>query len=273
MAWLRPLRLGAFPGAREAAAAAGVRRRRPPLRAPVAAKAKGGPPPGPPRLLCSPAAAAAEPALLSSEPWDDTVILIDKRLGWTSFDVVAKLRGALKRRTGKKKLKVGHAGTLDPLASGLLVVCVGKATKRIDSFVGQEKRYVGTARLGESTPSLDRETQVDETAEWAALSDEQLATAAQELTGELAQLPPMYSALHVGGERLYEKARRGETVEVEPRNVTVHSARVWRAAGGMDGAPTAAATASEVRSRICRRCACRASAQCVRLRAHAAACR
>lgn len=142
--------------------------------------------------------------------------LVDKPLGWTSFDVCAKLRGALRTK------RVGHAGTLDPSATGLLVVCCGPATRWVDAFQAQHKCYEGVLRLGEATPSLDAETEVSERSDtWRELSDEQLEAAAARLTGDLQQTPPMYSAIQQGGERLYEKARRGETVARPPRSVSV----------------------------------------------------
>ena len=137
-------------------------------------------------------------------------------------DVCAKLRRALGTR------KVGHAGTLDPRATGLLVVCAGKATKAVDLFQAQEKAYEGTLRLGATTPSLDAETEVSETAPWRGITDADLTAAASALTGPLDQTPPMYSAVSVGGQRLYKAARRGETVARPPRRVTVASFDVAR---------------------------------------------
>lgn len=115
--------------------------------------------------------------------------MIDKPQGWTSFDVCAKMRGAI----GVRKLKVGHAGTLDPMATGLLVLCTGKGTKAIDIFQAQEKTYTGVLRLGEATPSYDAESEVSERSSWEAVTDEQLRGAAAELTGNIMQEPPMFS--------------------------------------------------------------------------------
>lgn len=146
----------------------------------------------------------------------EAVIPIDKDQGWTSFDVVKKLRGIVKVR------KVGHAGTLDPMATGLLILLVGKATKRMNEFMEQEKEYTGTIRLGETTPSYDAETEVTKRVDTAHLTPRDIEEAASAFLGEIQQEPPMYSALKVGGERLYKKARRGETIERKKRNVTIY---------------------------------------------------
>src|SRR5690606_31272150 len=122
-----------------------------------------------------------------------------KPLHWTSFDVVNKVRRVLKKHTGQKRLKVGHAGTLDPLATGLLIVCTGKMTKRIDEFQGQEKEYTGTMLLGATTPSFDMETAVDQRFEINQLTEEMLRETAPKLTGEIEQVAPAYSALKIGG--------------------------------------------------------------------------
>ncbi|WP_266366560.1 tRNA pseudouridine(55) synthase TruB [Tellurirhabdus rosea] len=143
------------------------------------------------------------------------VLLIDKPLRWTSFDVVNKLRYA-----GKFK-KIGHAGTLDPLATGLLILCTGKKTKQIDQYQAQEKEYTGTLVLGKTTPSVDLETEFDAEYNLAGLTAEAVQEAVRQLTGEITQIPPIYSAVKVNGERLYEKARRGETAEIKSRTVSV----------------------------------------------------
>lgn len=151
-----------------------------------------------------------------TEPADEgEVILIDKPLTWTSFDVVKKLKW------GCKFKKIGHAGTLDPLATGLLILCTGKKTKQIDTYQAQEKEYEGTLVLGKTTPSVDLETDFDEEYPTDHITEENLLWASQQLTGELDQLPPIYSAVRMDGERLYKKARRGETAEIKPRKVTV----------------------------------------------------
>jgi tRNA pseudouridine55 synthase len=145
------------------------------------------------------------------------LLLINKPYRWTSFDIVGKVRNAFK----PLKLKVGHAGTLDPLATGLLIVCTGKMTKQIDSFQAEEKEYTGTMVLGGTTPSYDMETEVDETFDISHLNEEILRAACAQFTGEIQQFPPAHSAIKVNGERLYEKARRGEEVELKARTVTI----------------------------------------------------
>ncbi|GAB3567154.1 tRNA pseudouridine(55) synthase TruB [Spirosoma luteolum] len=148
------------------------------------------------------------------------VILIDKPLTWTSFDVANKLKYACKFK------KIGHAGTLDPLATGLLILCTGKMTKQIDTFQAQEKEYTGTLVLGKTTPSVDLETGFDAEYDTSGITPEAIAEAARQLTGDILQVPPIYSAIRVNGERLYEKARRGETGDqveggIKSRQVTV----------------------------------------------------
>ena len=148
------------------------------------------------------------------------VILIDKPLTWTSFDVANKLKYACKFK------KIGHAGTLDPLATGLLILCTGKMTKQIDQYQAQEKEYTGTLVLGKTTPSVDLETTFDAEFDTTGITPEQIEAAARQLTGTILQVPPIYSAIRVNGERLYEKARRGETADkveggIKAREVTV----------------------------------------------------
>ena len=148
------------------------------------------------------------------------VILIDKPLTWTSFDVANKLKYACKFK------KIGHAGTLDPLATGLLILCTGKMTKQIDQYQAQEKEYTGTLVLGKTTPSVDLETAFDAEFDTSSITAEQIQEAARQLTGDILQVPPIYSAIRVNGERLYEKARRGETADrvdggIKARQVTV----------------------------------------------------
>jgi tRNA pseudouridine55 synthase len=151
-----------------------------------------------------------------------SVLLIDKPLNWTSFDVVNKLRFRLKTLLKDKKLKVGHAGTLDPLATGLLIVCVGKMTKQIDRFMGLPKVYTGTMRLGATTPSYDAETEINETFETAHITPSVLEHAKAQFQGDIEQLPPIFSAIKQGGTPLYEMARKGQEVIVEPRKVHIH---------------------------------------------------
>jgi tRNA pseudouridine55 synthase len=149
------------------------------------------------------------------------VLLIDKPLTWTSFQVVNKLRWEIRQRFNIKKIKVGHAGTLDPLATGLLIICTGKQTKQIDSYQGQVKEYTGTFTLGGTTPSYDLETAVDETFAIAHISEELLHKTTERFTGEIQQRPPIFSAIKKDGKRLYELARKGETTEIKERTVTV----------------------------------------------------
>lgn len=145
------------------------------------------------------------------------LLLVNKPYRWTSFDVVGKIRNAFK----PLKLKVGHAGTLDPLATGLLIICTGKLTKKIDEFQAQEKEYTGSMVLGATTPSYDMETEVDQTFDISSLTPDQISETCLQFIGDLEQYPPAHSAVKVSGERLYEKARRGETVELKTRKVTV----------------------------------------------------
>lgn len=145
------------------------------------------------------------------------VLLIDKPLTWTSFDVVGKLRNSIK----PMKVKVGHAGTLDPLATGLLIVCTGKMTKQIDGFQAEDKEYTGTITVGGSTPSYDLETAVDVTMPTDSITEEAIYAAAATFLGPQEQYPPAHSAIKIGGERVYEKARRGEQVELKARKVDI----------------------------------------------------
>ena len=149
------------------------------------------------------------------------LFLIDKPLGWTSFQVVNKIRWHLKNQTGLKKLKVGHAGTLDPLATGLLLICTGKKTKTIHELQQKEKTYSGTICLGATTPSYDLETNIDAQFPIQHLSDDLLHETAKSLTGEIQQYPPLFSALKKEGKRLYEYARAGEKTTLEKRTVRV----------------------------------------------------
>lgn len=168
---------------------------------------------------------AVPPPTVPADPaaWENAVLLVDKPQGWTSFDVCGKLRGALAALLRKKnrEVKVGHAGTLDPMATGLLIVCVGRGTKAVDAFMAMRKEYSGTLRLGEATPSYDADTAVEERLPWEHITDEALLSARDGFLGELQQLPPMYSAIKVGGQKLYEAARKGKEVERTPRTVTV----------------------------------------------------
>ena len=149
------------------------------------------------------------------------VLLIDKPLEWTSFQAVNKIRWHIKRKFGLKKIKVGHAGTLDPLATGLLIICVGKETKNISTYQGQIKEYIGTFTLGATTPSYDLETEVNQTFPIDHITDELLSETTQNFTGEIDQKPPIFSAIKKDGKRLYELARKGQTTEIASRKVTI----------------------------------------------------
>lgn len=149
------------------------------------------------------------------------VLLIDKPLQWTSFQVVSKLRWAIRKHYDIKKIKVGHAGTLDPLASGLLVICTGKMTKKVDTFQGQEKEYTGTIVLGSTTPSFDLETEINETFPTEHITESLIHEATKQFTGNIEQYPPVFSAIKKDGKRLYEFARAGKDVEIKSRTVTI----------------------------------------------------
>jgi len=148
---------------------------------------------------------------------DGQLLLVNKPYNWTSFDVVGKLRNSFK----PLKLKVGHAGTLDPLATGLLIICTGKMTKQIDTFQAQEKEYTGAMILGATTPSYDMETDADQQFDIGHITEQQIKDACKQFIGDIQQYPPAHSAIKIDGERLYEKARRGEEVELRLRNVTI----------------------------------------------------
>ncbi|MBS1532790.1 MAG: tRNA pseudouridine(55) synthase TruB [Bacteroidetes bacterium] len=154
------------------------------------------------------------------------LLLVNKPYKWTSFDVVGKLRNAFK----PLKLKVGHAGTLDPLATGLLIVCTGKMTKQIDTFQAEEKEYTGTFTLGATTPTYDLESEPEQKFAVDHITEQQLHEACRKFIGDIQQYPPAHSAVKVGGERLYEKARRGEEVELKPRSVSISEFEITRIA-------------------------------------------
>lgn len=143
------------------------------------------------------------------------VILIDKPLEWTSFDVVKKVRNLIRIK------KVGHAGTLDPLATGLLILCTGKKTKSIESFMAEEKEYTGTFVIGQETPTYDLESEVTSSRDISKITLNDLEKARQKFVGEIDQVPPMHSAIKVGGRRVYELARKGETIALKPRSVKI----------------------------------------------------
>lgn len=156
------------------------------------------------------------------------VLLVDKPLEWTSFDVVNKLRWQLKQKTGIKRFKVGHAGTLDPLASGLLIVCCGKATKTIDSFMGMPKEYTGTIVLGASRPSYDMETEIDQEFDLSGMTEEMVHEAVKTFIGDIQQVPPLYSAKKVDGKKAYELARKGSDLKLKANSITIHEYEITR---------------------------------------------
>jgi tRNA pseudouridine55 synthase len=158
---------------------------------------------------------------IENQPYEE-VFLIDKPYQWTSFDVVRKVRNALKIK------KVGHAGTLDPLATGLLIVCAGKMTKKIDSFMGMEKEYEGTFVLGKTTESFDLEREIIDIADPSHLTQEQILDAVKMLTGEIMQVPPTHSAIKKDGKRVYESARKGIEVKLDARPVVVSTFEITR---------------------------------------------
>lgn len=149
------------------------------------------------------------------------VLLIDKPLTWTSFQAVNKLRWAIRKAYAIKKIKVGHAGTLDPLATGLLVICTGKMTKQINTFQGQEKEYTGTFVVGSTTPSYDLETEIDATFAIDHISEDLIHQTTKQFIGKIEQFPPVFSAIKKDGKRLYEFARAGEAVEIKSREIEI----------------------------------------------------
>ena len=159
------------------------------------------------------------------------IILIDKPLHWTSFQAVNKMKYALINKAGlPKKFKIGHAGTLDPLASGLLLVCTGKFTKRITELQGQAKEYTGTFFIGATTPSYDLETEIDQTFDISHINESLILETVHQFLGEIDQKPPIFSAIKKDGIRLYEHARAGEFVEISTRKTTIHEFEITRIA-------------------------------------------
>ncbi len=159
---------------------------------------------------------------------EGSTLLINKPLNWTSFDVVKKVRNILKNHYQIKKIKVGHAGTLDPLADGLLILCTGKWTKKIEEFQNQEKEYAGTFVLGATTPSYDLETEINQTFDLSSLTEEQIRSNRNLFIGDIEQAPPIFSALKKDGVRLYEYARKGVEIEVKKRNVNISTFNISR---------------------------------------------
>lgn len=154
------------------------------------------------------------------------IILIDKPYTWTSFNVVAKLKSIIRAHTGVKKFKIGHAGTLDPLATGLLIICIGKKTKEIDFFQSMPKEYTGVFRLGSTTPSYDLEKEIDTEYPTNHISTEAILKAAESFVGTQMQIPPIFSAVKINGKRAYSYARIGEEVEIKSKEITIHEFEV-----------------------------------------------
>lgn len=153
------------------------------------------------------------------------VLLFDKPLEWSSFDLVQKVRNIARKQVGKK-LKVGHAGTLDPLATGLMILCTGKCTKTIDQLQAQEKEYLATIALGATTPSYDLETEIDATFPYEHLTLEQIEGIFPQFLGEIMQVPPVFSAMNVNGKRAYEYARKGQELELKARPITIFALEI-----------------------------------------------
>lgn len=169
--------------------------------------------------------------MLSAEDYQNgQILLIDKPLEWTSFQAVNKMKWALKSKLDLKKIKIGHAGTLDPLATGLLLVCTGKFTKRITELQGQLKEYTGTFYIGATTPSYDLETEIDHTFPTDHLSDQMIIDTTEKFKGEIDQKPPIFSAIKKDGVRLYEHARNGVEVEIATRKTTIYEFEITRIA-------------------------------------------
>lgn len=155
------------------------------------------------------------------DPLKGEILYIDKPLHWTSFDAVKRVRGTLTRRLGVKRLKVGHAGTLDPLATGVMIVCTGKATKDIDNLQAGVKEYIATMALGATTPSFDLETQIDATYPTEHITRELVEKTMLDFIGEIQQVPPAFSACKVDGKRAYKMARKGQEVELKPKLLVI----------------------------------------------------
>lgn len=159
---------------------------------------------------------------------DGQILTFDKPLGWTSFQLVGKVRWLLCRAIGRKKLKVGHAGTLDPLATGLMVICTGKATKRIEELQLGRKEYTATLQLGATTPSYDLEHEVDATFPTEHITEEAVREVLKQFTGEIEQVPPVFSACKVDGKRAYDLARKGKDVELKAKRITIDELELLR---------------------------------------------
>lgn len=154
------------------------------------------------------------------------VLLFNKDLNWTSFDLVQRVRNTLCRKMGIKKMKVGHAGTLDPLATGLMILCTGKATKRIEELQLGEKEYLATIKLGATTPSFDLETEEDSSKDYSHVNKELLEEALKKFQGELEQVPPVFSAVKVKGRRAFDYARNGEELKLQPKKIVIREIEI-----------------------------------------------
>ena len=164
------------------------------------------------------------PNLIQSNNFQDgKLLLIDKELNWTSFDAVNKIRILLKTRLGIKKIKVGHAGTLDPLATGLIIVCTGKMTKQITGFQDLQKEYEAVLKLGETTPSFDLESAIDKSYPTDHITKEKLLDVLKKFVGEIDQVPPLFSAKYINGTRAYEYARKGSELELKSQKIKIFS--------------------------------------------------
>jgi tRNA pseudouridine55 synthase len=152
-----------------------------------------------------------------------SILLVDKPLRWTSFDVVNKIKYEIRQITNCKKFKIGHAGTLDPLASGLLVVCIGKCTKLIEEIQAQTKQYTGIFTIGATTASFDLEQEPENFLPFEHISNRQITAAANQLTGTIMQEPPVFSAVKVNGKRAFDYARAEQEVQLKPKQITIHS--------------------------------------------------
>ena len=170
------------------------------------------------------------------------VMLFDKPYGWTSFDLVRKVRGLIRIK------KIGHAGTLDPLATGLMILCTGKFTKRINEFMGQEKEYIAEVALGAITPTYDLESEPTDHKNWESITDVDLELALEKFRGPILQIPPAHSAIKVGGKRVYELARAGKEVKLEPRPVTIRELEVMKRVENLITLRVACTTGTYIRS-------------------------
>lgn len=159
---------------------------------------------------------------------EGSILLFDKPIGWTSFDLVKKIRAVIKHLSGVKKFKIGHAGTLDPLASGLLIICVGKKTKTIDQIQLQVKEYDGVFYIGATTPSFDLESEIDEHYPTEHITDKLIIATSKQFIGELKQIPPQYSAVKINGKRAYEYARQGQDVKIDAKNINIYDFKVTK---------------------------------------------